>query len=302
MPGEMTSWADEIDETDTSLILPPPSEKWVGNQKITTEYSHNDDGKKVKIIRTFKIEKKLVSKAVARRKALAKFGMSRNDRPGPNPATTIIGEDVYMNFLHNKEESEKDFGDKNDNQQPAESGNKSSFIKCRICKDNHMTHKCPYKDTYEPLRDSLFGIDKDMDASKDIDITDTGKLTSGSSKAGQTKTYVPPSLRGEDGQKLAILPDVPRRPKEENSIRISNLSEHATEDEISELCKQFGNVARIFLAKEKYPERGSQPKCKGFAFVNYFRRDDAAKAIAKLNGFGYDHLILNVEWAKPSAA
>ena len=47
MPGEMTSWADEIDETDTSLILPPPSEKWVGNQKITTEYSHNDDGKKV---------------------------------------------------------------------------------------------------------------------------------------------------------------------------------------------------------------------------------------------------------------
>ena len=50
MPTEMSSWADEIDETDTSLILPPPSEKWVGNQKITTEYSHNDDGKKVRLI------------------------------------------------------------------------------------------------------------------------------------------------------------------------------------------------------------------------------------------------------------
>ena len=47
MPTEMSSWADEIDETDTSLSLPPPSEKWVGNQKITTEYSHNDEGKKV---------------------------------------------------------------------------------------------------------------------------------------------------------------------------------------------------------------------------------------------------------------
>ena len=117
MPTEMSSWADEIDETDTSLILPPPSEKWVGNQKITTEYSHNDEGKKVRnflkeqkicirytfkcyplynflihdlykfhqqvrIIRTFKIEKKLVSKSVAKRKALPKFGMSRNDRPG----------------------------------------------------------------------------------------------------------------------------------------------------------------------------------------------------------------------------
>ena len=47
MPTEMSSWADEIDETDTSLILPPPSEKLIGNQKILTEYSHNEDGKKV---------------------------------------------------------------------------------------------------------------------------------------------------------------------------------------------------------------------------------------------------------------
>ena len=47
MPTEMSSWADEIDETDTSLILPPPSEKVIGNQKIMTEYSHNEDGKKV---------------------------------------------------------------------------------------------------------------------------------------------------------------------------------------------------------------------------------------------------------------
>ena len=30
----------------------------------------------------------------------------------------------------------------------------------------------------------------------------------------------------------------------------------------------------------------------GFAFVNYYRKEDAAKAIATLNGFGYDHLIL----------
>jgi translation initiation factor 3 subunit G len=39
----------------------------------------------------------------------------------------------------------------------------------------------------------------------------------------------------------------------------------------------------------------------GFAFVNYYKKEDAAKAIATLNGYGYDHLILSVEWAKPSA-
>ena len=36
----------------------------------------------------------------------------------------------------------------------------------------------------------------------------------------------------------------------------------------------------------------------GFAFINFHRREDAAKAIAGVSGFGYDHLILNVEWAK----
>ena len=47
MPTEMSSWADEIDETDSTSILPPPSEKLIGNSKITTEYSLNDEGKKV---------------------------------------------------------------------------------------------------------------------------------------------------------------------------------------------------------------------------------------------------------------
>ena len=36
----------------------------------------------------------------------------------------------------------------------------------------------------------------------------------------------------------------------------------------------------------------------GFAFINFHRREDAARAIAGVSGFGYGHLILNVEWAK----
>lgn len=39
--------------------------------------------------------------------------------------------------------------------------------------------------------------------------------------------------------------------------------------------------------------------CKGFAYVHFKNRKDAATAIQLLNGFGYDHLILNVEWSKP---
>mmetsp|Transcript_23786 Transcript_23786/g.94325 ORF Transcript_23786/g.94325 Transcript_23786/m.94325 type:complete len:85 (-) Transcript_23786:422-676(-) len=39
---------------------------------------------------------------------------------------------------------------------------------------------------------------------------------------------------------------------------------------------------------------------RGFAFVSYVRREDAARAMAALQGHGYDHLILKIEWARPS--
>jgi translation initiation factor 3 subunit G len=42
----------------------------------------------------------------------------------------------------------------------------------------------------------------------------------------------------------------------------------------------------------------SAPGPQGFAFISFHRREDAARAIAGVSGFGYDHLILNVEWAK----
>ncbi len=81
------------------------------------------------------------------------------------------------------------------------------------------------------------------------------------------------------------------------AIRVSNLSENTQENDLQELFKPFGHIARIYLAKDKVTGQ-----CKGFAFINYYKKEDAAKAIATLNGYGYDHLILSVEWAKPSGS
>jgi len=122
--------------------------------------------------------------------------------------------------------------------------------------------------------------------------------------AVQGSKYVPPSRRGAGGsagmsdaqarvQGGDMMPD--RRREDTAAIRVSNLSENAQETDLQELFKPFGHIARIFLAKDKMTGQ-----CKGFAFVNYYRKEDAAKAIATLNGFGYDHLILSVEWAKPA--
>merc|ERR1711963_719624 len=290
-----SSWADEIEEGD-STTLPLPSETLQGNKKITTEYSTNEDGKKIKIVRTFEIIKKQVPKAVASRKLLPKFGMSRNDRPGPDPATTIIAEEIFMNFVHNKEEHEKD--------QEASALDKfkesnKGVVKCRICKEDHWTTQCPYKDK--------IGLWKDLPGTEEDKASPTGAAPAGgaigaagagaatAAAAGGPKAYVPPGRR--DGARAGESMNDRRKTEDTAAIRVSNLSESTQEADLQELFKPFGHIARIYLSKDK-----QTGQCKGFAFVHYYKKDDAAKAIATLNGYGYDYLILNVEWAKPSGS
>lgn len=71
------------------------------------------------------------------------------------------------------------------------------------------------------------------------------------------------------------------------------VSEFAEEDELRALFERFGRVTRVFLAKDR--ETG---KAKGFAFVSFVDRSDAAIACEKMDGYGYGHLILRVEFAK----
>ena len=38
---------------------------------------------------------------------------------------------------------------------------------------------------------------------------------------------------------------------------------------------------------------------RGFAYIAFVRHQDAEDALNGLQGHGYDHLILKLEWAKP---
>ncbi|SBS81198.1 eukaryotic translation initiation factor 3 subunit G, putative (EIF3G) [Plasmodium ovale curtisi] len=68
----------------------------------------------------------------------------------------------------------------------------------------------------------------------------------------------------------------------ECTIRVTNLSEDV-------------NISRMFLAKHKETHNS-----KGFAFITYSKREEAKRAIEKLNRHGFENLLLSVEWAKPS--
>lgn len=275
------SWADQVDDTDT-YDLPPKTETLSGNTRVVTEYKLNDDGKKVKVIKTYKIETIKVSKSVAARKVWKKFGEASNDPPGPNPANTILSqEDVFMQFVHTKEAEQEASTDTD----PLAQLKGQKMVQCRICKQDHWTTKCPYKDTLGSLQESL---NNPGDATPPTDGADAGK---GGSAGGR---YVPPSLRAGGARKEGE--SMQMRARDDNAtIRVTNLSEDTREEDLQDLFRPFGGISRIYLAKDK-----NTGASKGFAFINFNKREDAARAIKGVSGFGYDHLILKVEWAKPS--
>lgn len=271
---ETTSWADEVEEDDEPS-LPPPEEKLLPNgTKIVTEYRFNEDDKKEKIVTTIKVENRKVSKAVAKRKEWAKFGLSKNDKPGPNTATTIMAEEVNMQFITANEEEK----DENDDVRAKLKEQNKGQIKCRYCKGDHWTTQCPYKE--------IGGLDE-MKQEEEA----AGKITT-TSTGGK---YVPPFMK-EGANKMRGESMMSSRGRDDYAtVRVTNLSESTRESDLEELFRPFGSLSRTFLAKDK-----TTGLSKGFAFISFHQQKSAEEAIKTLNGFGYDHLILKVEWSKPS--
>lgn len=143
----------------------------------------------------------------------------------------------------------------------------------------------------------------------DVDGDDAGKEDGGWTQVGGAggggNKYVPPSARGGSGgmggkSLEAMAASAPegrgRDDRDQNTLRVTNISEEASEADLQDLFSPFGRISRVYLAKDK-----ETMQSRGFAFVSFAHRDDAARAMEKLQGHGYDHLILKLEWARPSA-
>ncbi|KAF2098577.1 translation initiation factor 3, RNA-binding subunit [Rhizodiscina lignyota] len=277
-----TDWAADEDEDD---VLPQPE---VIKNKDGTEthisYRINDDGKKIKTIRKIKhtVIRQEVNHRVAERRTWSKFGVENGRKVGPQSDTTTVGENIEFkpraNYKTTQAVEDKDlFANQ-------KAKLKEAKIKCRICSGEHWTSKCPYKDTMAPEGEPGPGLGD----SEEPEATQAGSLGQGGS------SYVPPHLRkggaatGErmSGGKYGERDDLA-------TLRVTNVSEFAEEADLREMFGRFGHVTRVFLAKDRDTGRA-----KGFAFVSFADRSDAAKACEKMDGFGYGHLILRVEFAK----
>ncbi|XP_078172418.1 eukaryotic translation initiation factor 3G1 [Carex rostrata] len=271
---------DEDDGGDLDFLLPPrvvegPDEN--GIKKII-EYRFDDDGNKVKVTTTTRVRKlgkSRVSKKARERRNWAKFGDALQEDMGSR-LTMVSTEEILLERPRapgTKEEAT--ISDGLGGVQPG-----AVLMVCRTCgkKGDHWTSKCPYKDLAQP-------------AETFVDRPSTADGPSAAPSAGKSTSYVPPSLRG-GAERTGT--EMSRRRNDENSVRVTNLSEDTREPDLLELFRTFGPVSRVYVAIDQ-----KTGMSRGFGFVNFVHREDAERAINKLNGYGYDNLILRVEWATP---
>ncbi|KAK2759353.1 translation initiation factor eIF3 subunit g [Arachnomyces sp. PD_36] len=281
-------WADDEEFDDASAL---PAQQVSTNKdgtKTVTSYRFNDDGKKVKTTRRIRttVVKEHVNPRVAERKAWAKFGLEKGHAAGPSFDTTSVGENIAfrpsVNWKAQAKEAEKAGGEKGSMKDQL----KDKKVKCRICSGEHFTARCPFKDTMAPVDEPASGA-----GGADVGDDDGGSGVGGLGAGGSS--YVPPHLRKGGAAREGDRMGGKFERDDLATLRVTNVSELAEEQDLRDMFERFGRVTRVFLAKDRETQRA-----KGFAFISFQERTDAALACEKMDGFGYRHLILRVEFAK----
>ncbi|ORX34708.1 eukaryotic translation initiation factor 3 subunit G-domain-containing protein [Kockovaella imperatae] len=272
----MKDWTAEEDPEE----LPPPSETTVDGITTIITWKLDEHDRKVKVTRRVrrKMQTQNVSHTVAERRRLPKFGDDKGKATGPDRKTTIVGENIHFKVAPvsakaNEAAAEPDA--------PKLAAGKA--VICRLCKGGHFTAKCPFKD-------SLAAIENvDMDDGGEAPAADGmgGILARGAGAGGK---YVPPGQRAGGGAGESMY----RNRDDLPTLRITSLSTDAEDEDLRELFAPFGKVARANVVRDRETRES-----KGFGFVSFESRRDAEKALQKMNGHGYDSLILSVSWSLP---
>ena len=255
------------------MVLPPRTESGPDKDGIKTivEWSFNEQGKRVRTTKRIKIVKRKVrvSRLSRARRQWTKFGEAEGD-VGINPTYTFVsGDDVLLEDP--TQEAKNDPGDDLYKQLTEEKNNTWSQIR--------MKRK-----------------QRELGLGDDTAAAGGGSSLAGLGGGGTDGKYVPPSRRFGGGGGESSAPSSSRNDRDDScTLRVSNISADANEQDLRELFVPFGGVQRVFLAKDRETNQS-----RGFAFISFYERGDAEKAMAKLQGYGYDHLILKLEWARPS--
>ena len=261
--------------------------------KTIISYRENELGQKVKIEQKVKISKKTVkvSKTVQARRQWAKFGVDKGSAAGyhgmgfSNMQTGIDVNEQTLEMMPKVQIKEE-----------VNEAAARAFEKMNVGTFEAWRPKTQRDTSLAAARDwaEANGLASATGDDGPARPAGQGAGSLAALAAGQsTGGYVPPSMRNADGSRNLEM----AQRDDSCTVRVSNLSEDVKDSDLRELFRRFGGIQRIYLAKDRETHQS-----RGFAFINFFSRDDAQRAIDKLDGHGYDHLILSVTWANPSAA
>ncbi|CAK4735554.1 unnamed protein product [Aphanomyces euteiches] len=289
--GNQQRWGDEDEDF---LPARTESEPDANGVRTIVSWKFDDNHNKVKV--TTKVQKvqqvEKISKRVIERRSWAKFGEALNEKDSSN-VTYTANETVTM------EDPNADQilpGEKKEEESVFSGVRNSSIVVCRHCGmvGDHWTLKCPYKDsppTAEELSENTPPAD-DVAPSAEAAAAPSRPMSFASAAGGK---YVPPSMRGASAAAGGDDRASKESERDNATLRVTNISPETREDDLKDLFRAFGPLERVYLAKDRETFQS-----RGFAFVSFVYREDAEKALHKLQGYGYDHLILKLEWAKPS--
>lgn len=301
----MSRWGDE-DDSDASVDEAPALDKSLSSSNIPQPHTSRIDSKGIKTVTSYrahpsnanlliksvtriKVVKDMVreNRAVESRRKWKPFGQAAIDEDQSN-VTIQSRDDVYL------EDPNADVDMQDEDPAKALTGNLNAFWA------KQQRRQLERKYDVDAPDDNGEGGGDDGGGWTTVK---TDKAVSGAGK------YMPPSARGGGGGgggkgTLSAMADRVENEgggrrfddRDQNTIRVTNISEDTTEADLQDLFQPFGRISRVYLAKDK-----ETLQSRGFAFVSFVHREDAQKAMDRLQGFGYDHLILKLEWAKPSA-
>lgn len=255
-----TQWVDEDEEE-----FETPIDRNGFKQRV--KISVNAKGQKVKTTTKIRVRevKTRTPRRVLERVGLPKFGLATLN----NTNVTLVSPD-FVSIEHPDEQLTEDTED------PAMGNSLISFI----------------------LKQKERALERENDMGGGMSVP-SGEGENAKVEESNTGKYVPPNMSRAGG--VSMMAGKGDR-DHENTIRVSNLSKRVTEDDLRELFQHYGRVFRVSLPRiEKKDDAGNTYKePRGFAYIAFHNRREAEVAMEKLQGHGYDHLILKLEWAKPS--
>lgn len=277
-------WAD-VDEEDDDIAIDVPRQQNLfetkpdeNGIKTVIEYIERD-GKSYKVTKRIKQTTitKWINPEMTARKSMKKFG-----RAATNSA------EVEASHVHREE-----------NEVPIELCKKhAAVVVSNDAEDKFLEESIDICEKLFTVKKAWVDLNRDKQVSRETDVPEEKKAEAAPgapAAAGDDKkpAYVPPSLRGKGDGKGG---GKDMQQQQDASLRITNLSEDVREGDLQSLFGHYGRLQRVYLAKDQ-----TTGASRGFAFVTYYDKTDAQRAIDKLHGHGYDNLILQVQWAKPKA-